>query len=66
LCVAWLCQLVCVIVCGVGVLIRDKIRWLGLGFHVARYTTRDATQFRDAWAPHSHTQTQRHGAGVRR
>ena len=25
-----------------------------------RYTTRDATQFRDAWAPH--TQTQRHGA----
>jgi len=28
-----------------------------------RYTTRDATQFRDAWAPH--TQTQRH-CGVRR
>jgi hypothetical protein len=24
-----------------------------------RYTTRDATQFRNAWAPH--TQTQRHG-----
>ena len=31
-----------------------------VGFHDARrYTTRDATQFRDTWAPH--TQTQRHG-----
>jgi len=34
----------------------DKI----VGFHDATaYTTRDATQFRNAWAPH--TQTQRHG-----
>ena len=30
-----------------------------VGFHDALHTTRDATQFRDAWAPH--TQTQRHG-----
>ena len=29
---------------------------MGIGFHDAsRYTTRDATQFRDAWAPHTHT-----------
>ena len=34
---------------------RDKIRLLVS----RRYTTRDATQFRDAWAPH--TQTRRHG-----
>jgi hypothetical protein len=34
----------------------DKIRLLGF---TTLPTTRDATQFRDAWAPH--TQTQRHG-----
>jgi hypothetical protein len=36
----------------------DKIRYRLLGF-TTRYTTHDATQFRDAWIPH--TQTQRHG-----
>ena len=30
---------------------------LAVGLHDARrYTTRDATQFRDAWAPHTQTQ----------
>ena len=42
---------------------REKIRSDQIvGFHDATaymYTTRDATQFRDAWAPH--TQTQRLG-----
>jgi hypothetical protein len=36
---------------------RDKIRWLGF----TRYTTCDATQFRDSWAPHTQSQTQMHG-----
>ena len=35
------------------------MRLLGFSRFTRRYTTRDATQFRYAWAPH--TQTQRHG-----
>ena len=40
---------------------RDKIRDKIVGYVSRRYTARDATQFRDAWAPH--TQAQRHGHG---
>jgi hypothetical protein len=39
--------------------IRIKIRLLSFTTLPGRYTTHDATRFRDAWAPH--TQTQRHG-----